>query len=84
MDIKEIQERHDYARRNQVGKKSSKVLQAAHKDRGELLDKLEAVDELRIAWAGITFVSADKDNMEFNVKITYWQKDTLQAIMEQE
>ena len=46
------------------------------------IDKVEAqLAELKSAWAGTKFVSSDKDNMEFNVRITYWQKETLQDIL---
>ena len=45
-------------------------------------EKAEAqLAELKSAWAGTKFVSSDKDNMEFNVRITYWQKETLQDIL---
>ena len=47
--------------------------------------KAEAqLDKVRDAFAGMKFVSADKDNMEFNVKLTCWQKEALRAILEKD
>ena len=55
--LADIREGHDYDRRFNVGKKSSKTLQAAHFNRGELLDHIAALeaaagDLLRIGSGG--------------------------------
>jgi len=70
-------------------KRKSEELQAQLAEQAEASEmvmdaclKAEAqLAELKSAWAGTKFVSSDKDNMEFNVRITYWQKETLQDIL---
>ena len=47
--------------------------------------KLQAqVDRVRTAFAGVKWISTDKDNMEFTLHLTCFQKDAIQALQEKD